>query len=65
MKVDSSNLIHAHRVSEQAYLCYAENLKRMQALVDEKAKKIKELDAKCEAREREANFTTGRIDVTV
>lgn len=65
MKVDSSNLIHAHRVSEQAYLCHAKNLKRMQAMVDEEAKKIKELNAKCAAREREANFTTGQVDVTV
>jgi len=65
MKIDVSNLIHAHKVSEQAYLCYAENLKRMQAIVDAEARRIKELDAQCETREREANFTTGRVDVFV
>ena len=65
MKVDASNLLHAHRISEQAYLRHASNLKRMQAIVDEEAKKIKKLNAKCEAKEREASLTTGRIDVTV
>ena len=65
MKVDASNLIHAHRVSEQAYLRHAENLKRMQALVDEEAKQIKIIENKCEAQERDASLTTGRVDVTV
>jgi uncharacterized membrane protein len=65
MKVDASNLIHAHRVSEQAYLRHAENLKRMQALVDEEAKQIKETEAKCKAQEHDANLTTGRVDVSV
>lgn len=65
MKVDASALLHAHRVSEQAYLCKAANLKRMQAIVDAEARRIKELDAQCEARERKANFTTGRVDVFV
>ena len=65
MKVDASNLIHAHKVSEQAYLRHAENLKRMQALVDEEAKQIKATEAKCKAQEHDANLTTGRVDVTV
>ena len=65
MKVDASNLIHAHRVSEEAYLRHAENLKRMQMLVDEEAKKIKATEAKCDAQERDASLTTGRVDVTV
>lgn len=65
MKVDASNLIHAHKVSEQAYLRHAENLKRMQALVDEEAKKIKIIENKYEAQERDASLTTGRVDVTV
>ena len=65
MKVDASNLIHAHRVSEEAYLRHAENLKRMQALVDEEAIQIKATEAKCTAQEHDANLTTGRVDVSV